>query len=478
MKKTFITNMPDHVGAFLKASRTMAQLGLNITRVSYNKAVDTHMLFIEAEGDAAQLEKTSRRLEEIGYLQSVSRLERVLLLEFRLDDHPGSVTPVLEVIQRYGFNISYISSQEDGSGWQLFKMGLFVEHPERFARFLNEASQLWPIRVIDYDKTEKILDNSIFYISFVNELAQRMELPEETRTDLLINANRLMHQLDERDEPFHKTFQFIGGFGEALARYRGGRFHPRITKYSLGPELHLTLIEPPCGSNTCILRCRSRYLFVDTGYACYRQEMLALFRQLIPDFDRCQKAAFVTHADVDHCGLLDLFPQVYMSRKSRDSLVLERQTGGGIREQNPSHAPYIQICKTLTSYFPPDSSRLRAVGECLSGEQETPLCYIGEWSFDNLTFALYEGQGGHLPGELVLVEKNHRLAFTGDILINIHELTPEQSEYNRYAPYLMTSVDTNPDLCARERRSLPGILGPGVWNLFGGHGPRMVVRYE
>lgn len=78
----------------------------------------------------------------------------------------------------------------------------------------------------------------------------------------------------------------------------------------------------------------------------------------------------------------------------------------------------------------------------------------------------------------MLVEKNHRLAFTGDILINIHELTPEQSEYNRYAPYLMTSVDTNPDLCARERRSLPGILGPGVWNLFGGHGPRMVVHYE
>ena len=33
MKKTYVTTMPDHVGAFLKASRCMAALGLNITRV-------------------------------------------------------------------------------------------------------------------------------------------------------------------------------------------------------------------------------------------------------------------------------------------------------------------------------------------------------------------------------------------------------------------------------------------------------------
>ena len=46
MKKTYVTTMPDHVGAFLKASRCMAALGLNITRVSYNKAIDIHTLFV------------------------------------------------------------------------------------------------------------------------------------------------------------------------------------------------------------------------------------------------------------------------------------------------------------------------------------------------------------------------------------------------------------------------------------------------
>lgn len=36
MKKTYITTMPNHIGAFLKASECFAALGVNITRVSYN----------------------------------------------------------------------------------------------------------------------------------------------------------------------------------------------------------------------------------------------------------------------------------------------------------------------------------------------------------------------------------------------------------------------------------------------------------
>ena len=62
MKKTYITTMPNHIGAFLKASECFAALGINITRVSYNKAVDSHTLFIDAEGDEAQLRTADEQL--------------------------------------------------------------------------------------------------------------------------------------------------------------------------------------------------------------------------------------------------------------------------------------------------------------------------------------------------------------------------------------------------------------------------------
>ena len=133
MKRTFVTTMPDRAGAFLGASRVIAELGLNITRVSYNKAIDTHMLFIEAEGSHARLERAAERLRELGCLRSDMDGSSVLLVEFRLRDIPGSVAAVLELIEQYNFNISYLSSQENGTAWQLFKMGLFVEQPEQLS---------------------------------------------------------------------------------------------------------------------------------------------------------------------------------------------------------------------------------------------------------------------------------------------------------------------------------------------------------
>lgn len=60
MKQTFTTTMPDRVGAFLGASRCISGNGANITRVSYNKAIDMHLLFIEADGTPEQLERIAK----------------------------------------------------------------------------------------------------------------------------------------------------------------------------------------------------------------------------------------------------------------------------------------------------------------------------------------------------------------------------------------------------------------------------------
>ena len=110
MKKTYITTMPNHIGAFLKASECFAALGINITRVSYNKAIDSHTLFIDAEGDTKQLEKADIELANIGYLPTDKNENSIVLIEFMLRDVPGSVTEVLKLINRYELNISYISS--------------------------------------------------------------------------------------------------------------------------------------------------------------------------------------------------------------------------------------------------------------------------------------------------------------------------------------------------------------------------------
>ena len=83
MRESFITSVPDESGAFLKAVTIFTSLGLNIVRTSYNKAVDQHMIFLEAEGDEEGISKARVQLKKIGYLTKEEK-EEVVLLEFLL----------------------------------------------------------------------------------------------------------------------------------------------------------------------------------------------------------------------------------------------------------------------------------------------------------------------------------------------------------------------------------------------------------
>ena len=469
MKKTYITTMPNHIGAFLKASECFAALGINITRVSYNKAVDSHTLFIDAEGNEEQLRAADEQLALIGYLHTPEHDKGIVLVEFHLKDVPGSVTAVLRLISEYRLNISYISSQENGTEYQAFKMGLFVEDEAVLKAFLSRVEALCPVRVIDYNHSEKVYDNSIFYRSFVSGLMQTLELPENCRDTLLVNSNLVMQMLDEKGLSPYKTFESISRFAELLSVSRGSAFSPRITQHQIADHTQVTLIEPPCGSNTAILQNGNETLFIDCGYALYRQEMEAIFRKLLPDWDDMRKRIFITHADVDHCGLLSLFDEIFASEKSKECLTLEYEGMNGFREQNPMHRPYINICKTLTRYVPPEPGKVHALWE-MSGKQEAPLTQIGFFRFGEMDFEVYQGKGGHLEGETVLIDFTHHVAFTGDIYVNVHGMTREQAAYNQCAPVLMTSVDTDPELCAEERRAILQRLGVGRWQVFGAHG--------
>ena len=469
MKKTYATSMPNHIGAFLKASKCFASLGVNITRVSYDKSVDSHMLFLDVEGTEEQIRKADAELEKIGYLQNNAGNSSIVLLEFRLKDVPGSATDILELINAFNFNISYINSQENGTDYQLFKMGLYVEDPGRFAEFLEQAEQICKVRVINYNSSERAYDNSIFYSAYVRGLSQMLDLTVEQKHELLVASNLAMQTLDEQGLSPYKTFDSISKFAELLSKSKGSRFLPRVTTHKITENTEIILIEPACGSNTAVIKSYGKILCIDSGYACYREETLQVLDAVLPEFGHMSKSLLLTHADVDHCGMMNDFDTVIASHNSARSLTCEAYGDNGFREQNPLHKPYVNICKTLTSYTAIAPEKLQTPWQDIPDLRQ-PLTQIGFFDFGDLHFEVYEGKGGHLPGEVVLIDYNNNIAFTGDVYINTHGLTAEQAEYNQYAPILMTSVDTDPKLCAEERKAIMRRLGVGNWKIFGAHG--------
>ena len=152
MRKTFVTKMPDKAGAFLLASRIIAEAGGNITRVNYNRALDTHTLFLEVTATEPQLAEIESRLTDCGYLSDGEDSRSILMIVLTLPDVPGAIEPALELLGRHQVNISYISAQENGTPWQYFKMGLLIEDPDAVGRLIDALSRICEIRILDYEE--------------------------------------------------------------------------------------------------------------------------------------------------------------------------------------------------------------------------------------------------------------------------------------------------------------------------------------
>ena len=126
---------------------------------------------------------------------------------------------------------------------------------------MREAEKLCDVRVIDYNRSEKIYDNSIFYSNYVTGISQMMGLSEEVSHELLVHVNLAMQTLDEKGLSPYRTFDSISKFAEFLGASRGEAFVPRISTHRITENTEIILIEPPCGSNTTIIKSRGFRFF-------------------------------------------------------------------------------------------------------------------------------------------------------------------------------------------------------------------------
>lgn len=482
-KKTYVTNMPDKTGAFMLASRIIAKYSGNIVRVSYNKAVDLHTLFIDVEAEEADLSQIAGELEAVGYLKDTMSEIRVVVVNIKIPDVSGAILPILKILDRYGINISYMNSSSDKSGFQNFKMGLLIENPKMIKMLLDEISEIYHIDIIDYDDSEKSLDNTIFYIRLANEMKNLMNLSTETTMEFISESNRIMQMLQEKGENPFKVFDYIRRFALFISRRRYGNFKADIEKISAGDHVTLYSIQPPCGSNTYILDDGEELVLIDTGYTIYSDEMYEIFGKLFADWESRIKRVYITHADVDHCGLLAKLKGavICLNKKSADNLNRQYLGIPDSREHNEIGLGYSKLSRIISGYTPPGSERFAIIDEN-TPEEHRDLLRIGGFSVGGLEFEVLEGSGGHVYGEMVFVCRKYGIFFTGDILVNISGFSPERAEFNSLAPYLMRSVNSDSKKATEMRKQVMDLaeeLGknnrkPSI--ICGGHGPLSIIE--
>lgn len=477
-QKSFVTNMPDKAGAFLRASKIIADHGGNIVRVSYNRAVDPHMLFVDVQASENVLLEIQKGLSDIGYINENITEIRIIEVSVRIPDKPGAVLPVLEILNRYAINISYMNSSANNGEYQDFKFGLLIEKPEIIKILIYDISRIYQTDIIECDSAEENLDNTVFYIRLANEIRNILGINTEKAMLFISESNRMLQVLQSEGENAGKVFEYIRQFARFVSSYRGDNFKVNIQKLSLSSSLTLYSIQPYCGSNSYLLVSENDLIMIDTGYAIYTDEMKRVINDLLPDIDKLNKKIYITHADVDHCGMLSRLADynIIVNQKSAENFKKQLDQLPDYREQTELHMGYSRISRIISDYMPPDLDRLTIFGSDVPEEHDL-LLQIGNMQIGGFDFTIFEGSGGHLYGEMIYVCLEARIVFTGDIYVNIDGFSKERAEFNSLAPFLMKSVNVNSKKASEMRRQVFKVIRDiSIQNnkpciICGGHGP-------
>ena len=174
--ETFVNHLPDRHGALLLACGIIKENNGDIIRVSYNKSVDMNTVFMEVRGEENDLRTIREALFEIGYLVENLSPAQVIMLNIRHTTGPGTIYPILQIINRYKVSISYINGQEQTDDYATLRIGLLIEDPAIIQQILDDISVHYPVDIEDYNPAENPLDNTVFYIRIASEIQKLFDL--------------------------------------------------------------------------------------------------------------------------------------------------------------------------------------------------------------------------------------------------------------------------------------------------------------
>ena len=176
----------------------------------------------------------------------------------------------------------------------------------------------------------------------------------------------------------------------------------------------------------------------------------------------------VTHADADHCGLLSEMDnaEIVVDRRTADGLFdMARPTG----DKDAYNYCYGRLCRIITDYVAPKKDIIRIIGDAPESREDFVL--LDKIKFGDIELEIYEGPGEHTKGQTVILCRQPKLLFTGDLYSNTKDVTPERAEYNQIAPYM--PKDSEDDLNRLTRDKLGRIMdsiGRKGMIVCGGHG--------
>ena len=450
----FVARMPDQPGALHKAAEIVRQYQGNINRIHYDRRIDPHTVFFEVTLESERdYQKIREGLQKIGYLQE--SLEPLGFLKFNiyLPNRPGALFEFLNYVTDAKANIAFLDFDDQGRHPDRLTVSLTVERSAIIDKLLNRLKSRYRIEILEYDTRGDYLDNTVFYLKFAQRLREIIgEAEDEFLLRLLHDINHIVQELTNLKQDPQEVFESILATGQHLKNTTGENFYADVQRFEVAERVKLFCFQPPYGGNIFVLHTPEEMVMIDTGYGLYHPDILRLFQHYGLGNLKKLSRLFITHADADHVGAAGFFEAPsFMHPGTREIIEQANRAYGSRVEGSILEEVYTKLINLFSCFTPPQRVKLFPQ-EVLGLRHIFPIIY--RFKVGPLEFEVLESLGGHLYGQVFFFCPEAGLLFTGDSLLNLESFTKERREFNRLAKILMTSVNVDSEIAAKEREAL------------------------
>jgi len=457
-KFSFIAHMPDAPGSLHRAAEIIKKYNGNINRIQFDRRIDPGTVFYEVTASDESYQRITDELAEIGYLQSSIKPLDFLKFCVYLPHQPGALYDFLSYTTSAGANIALIDFDDKGRHPGRLTVSLNLEQSTVIDQLLDQLKSRYRLEIIEYDKTGRHLDDTVFYVRYAQEIRDLIGESEETfLLSFLADTNHIAQELMDRGCDPRRAFDCVLTTGRTLNATNGDRFYADVQQFALSQDITLYCFQLPCGGSIFLIRAPGETLMIDTGYGIYHDEVMNMVSHIVPGNLRDLSRIIVTHADADHCGAAGFFPvPVYLHKDTLDIIRTNNRAYGSQNQESVLEEFYTKMINLFSEFNVPADIR------CFPGPTgiiRGTLPVISTLQVSDVTLEVLEGLGGHTCGQVFLYSPTHGLLFTADSVINFASLTKERADYSSLAAFLVTSVNVNSELAKLERTALLSLAG-------------------
>ncbi|WP_321508253.1 MBL fold metallo-hydrolase [uncultured Methanoregula sp.] len=445
--------MPDTPGSLHRAAEIITKYEGNINRIQFDRRIDPGTVFYEVTASDASYRKITEELRSIGYLQTSLKSLDFLKFCVYLPNQVGALHEFLKFTTEAGANIAFIDFDDKGRHPDRLTVSLNLEQSAIVDRLLDTLKSRYRLDIIEYDKTGKHLDDTVFYVRFAQAVRDLIgESGDEFLLSFLAGTNHIAQELMDRGCNPHQVFESVLATGQTMRATSGEHFYADVQQFRLTDTLSVFCFQPPCGGSLFIIDTPTERVMIDTCYGIYHPDVMTMLSHYgLGDTSRISRI-IVTHADADHCGASGFFSSpVFMHRATREIIRTNNRAYGSRSEESVLEAFYTRMVNLFSKFHVPDNVR------CFlepSGDVRGIFPVIDTFRAGDLELEVLDGLGGHTCGQVFLYSKDHGLIFAADSVINFASMTKERADYSSLAAFLVTSVNVDSDRAKQERIAL------------------------